>query len=249
MRCFENNPAVARVYHQPVKSGFREGKPFDYSIFNLDGPNHEEMVVAKETIGGFLKPEANFAPIPPGSDGFLLGAWTLSIDLLVSTEPLVLLRDPLQTWGSIERLNRFSRGISPYQSPIELFIDSFINVASFAIDALARDLPIHIFTLEQLGAYPEECLRHICEKWDMPWSPAMVTWTLPYGAKTWFSEEAKDRFENDPRFRKSKESLTASKAFGYMPTAVDGGMSDSDREVIAERLMPLYDEVARLAER
>lgn len=247
MRCFENNPAVDRVYHQPVKSGFREGKPFDYSIFDSDGPNRDKIVIAKETIGGFLKPETDFTPIPPGSDAFLLGAWALSTDLLVRTEPLVLFRDPMHTWASIERLNRFSRGISPYQSPIEFFVDSYTNVASFAIDAYARGLPIHIITLEQLGERPEECLQRICEKWGMSWASAMVRWNLPYGAKTWFSDEAKDRFDNDPRFRKSKESLTASKSFAYVPSTLDGAMTDDDKELITERLTPLYAEIVQLA--
>jgi hypothetical protein len=54
----------------------------------------------------------------------------------------------MQTWASIERLNRYSDGISEYHSPIEFLI------------------------------------------------------------------EAKHRFEHDPRFRKSKESLAAAHSFG-----------------------------------
>jgi hypothetical protein len=119
MRCFENNPAIDRVYHQPVKSGFREGKPFDYRIYDLESPSREREIIAKETIGGFLEPEANFAPIPPGPDALVLGIWSLSTELIVRTQPLVLLRDPMQTWASIERLNRYSVGISEYHSPIE----------------------------------------------------------------------------------------------------------------------------------
>jgi hypothetical protein len=89
----------------------------------------------------------------------------------------------------------------------------------FAIDAHNRELPIRVLTLEQLGESPEERLRQICMTWDIPWSPAMVNWTLAYGVKTWFSDEAKYRFEHDPRFRKSKESLTAAHAFAYAPSA------------------------------
>ena len=73
MRCFENNPAIDRVYHQPVKSGFREGRQFDYRIYDLERSGRERKIIAKETIGGFQNPEANFAPIPAGPDALDLG--------------------------------------------------------------------------------------------------------------------------------------------------------------------------------
>lgn len=249
MRCFENNPAIDRVYHQPVKSRFREGKPFDYRIYDLGGPSREREIIAKETIGGFLKPEANFAPIPAGPKVLVLGIWSLSTELIVRTQPLVLLRNPMQTWASIERLNRYSEGISEYHSPIEFFLESFANVVQFAVDAHKRELPIHVITLEQLGERPEECLRQICTTWGIPWSPAMINWTLAYGVKTWFSEEAKYRFEHDPRFRKSKESLTAARAFAYTPPTLDGEIADADKQLIAERLMPLYSQAVQMARR
>jgi hypothetical protein len=249
MRCFENNPAVDRVYHQPVKSGFREHKPFDYGIYDLEGPSRGKIIIAKETIGGFLKPEANFAPIPPGPDSFALGIWSLSTELVVRTRPLVLLRDPLQTWASIERLNRYSEGISEYRSPIEFFLESFANVVRFAVDARDRELPVSVITLEQLGVRPEECLRELCRRWDLPWSPAMIDWTLAYGVRTWFSEEAKHRFEHDPRFRKSKESLTAARAFDYTPSTLDGAITNTDKQLIAQRLMPLYSQAVQIARR
>src|SRR5437879_6371299 len=87
LRCFENNPAVARVFHQPVKSGFREGKLFDYGIYALDAS--EEILVAKETIGGFELVEAGFSPLPAAPDVLHLGAWTLSRELVLRVAPLV----------------------------------------------------------------------------------------------------------------------------------------------------------------
>lgn len=249
MRCFENNPAIDRVYHQPVKSGFREGRQFDYRIYDLERSSREREIIAKKTIGGFLQPEANFAPIPPGPDALDLGIGSLSTEIIVRTQPLVLLRDPMQTWASIERLNRYSDGISEYHSPIEFFIESFANVVQFAIDAHERELPIQVIALEHLGERTEVCLRQICTKWDIPWSAAMINWTLAYGAKTWFSEEAKHRFEHDPRFRKSKESLAAAHSFGYAPCALDGEIANNDRQLIAERLMPLYGRAVQMARR
>ena len=77
----------------------------------------------------------------------------------------------------------------------------------------------------------------------------MINWTLAYGVKTWFSAEAKRRFEHDPRFRKSKESLTAARAFAYAPSALDGVISDTDKQLITQRLMPLYGQAVHIARR
>jgi hypothetical protein len=247
LRCFENNPAVDRVYHQPVKSGFREGRAFDYGIYDLDGREHDQVVVAKETIGGFDVAETAFSPLPAAPDQLRLGMWTLSHEHILRIEPLVLLREPLQAWGSIERLNQYAAGRSPYHSPIDFFLTSYSNVVAFAVAARRRGLPVYVVTLEQLGARPERCLRELCRKWEIAWTPAMINWTMPYGANTWFSDEASYRMAHDPRFIRSKASLSATWHFGYVPTSTDNVITPSDLSRVDRCLTPLYKRARRLA--
>jgi hypothetical protein len=247
LRCFENNPAVARVFHQPVKSGFREGKAFDYSIYSLDTSHAAKIIVAKETIGGFELVETGFSPLPAAPDVLHLGVWALSHELVLRVEPLVLLREPLQTWASIERLNQYAAGRSPYHSPLQFFLASYANVVAFAVAARRRGLPVYVLTAEQLGRNPENCLRRVCEKWEIPWTRAMIDWPVPYGIKTWFSAEAAYRMTHDPRFIRSKESLAAANRFAYSESTVDAIVTPEARAVITQRLEVLYRRAKRLA--
>jgi len=247
LRCFENNPAVSRVYHQPVKSGFRERGVFDYSFY--EGPK-VGIHVAKETIGGFDISEAEFSPLPfqPKQPELSIGKWRPSRATLARVKPLVVLRDPMQTWASIERLNIYSDGLSPYYSPFDLFIASYTNVAEFALNANAQGLPVLAWTLERIGDDPKARLARLCQLWDIPWSSSMVDWTHPLGVNTWYSEEARERMRVDPRFIRSKESLAAASRFFYTATNPDGIVKIGDGEVIRRRLLPLYEQFRRLGE-
>lgn len=248
LRCFENHPLVDRVYHQPVKSGHRSGADFDYTYFELLDQSSQQVLVAKETIGGFDHDEANFSPLPATHGAMLrLGAWSLSRSIVERLDPVVLIRDPRQTWNSIEKLNRWSAGKSPFHSPFSFFLDSYRHVAQFALDAHHQGLNPMIVTLEDLGYLPDVLLSEICQRWGLPYDDAMVRWTLPYGAKTWFSDETRVRMASDPRFRKSKETLEHATSFAYQPSAVE--ISPLEASTIKRELEPLYETLASLAHR
>lgn len=239
LRCFENNPAVTRVYHQPIKSGYRQDGVFDYSFFELEQEGTQGILVAKETVGGFKDPETSFSPLPNRGEQEKVGPWVASPEEIKHLEPLILIRDPLQPWGSIERLNRYSEGVSKYHSPFEYFIKSYKVVNDFLSAAKDQDLPVRAITQESLGVHSREVLQAICQMWDIPWTEAMIEWTEPYGSKTWYSDEAKERMRTDPRFKRSKELLERSTRYNYRPSLVDD-IEDWQRDVIEEQLLPLY---------
>jgi len=244
LRCFENNPEVDQVYHQPIKSGYRQDGVFDYSWFDL--LNDPRTLVAKETIGGFEDPETKFSPLP-GREGLpTVGAWYASPDLITTLEPIVLLRDPVQTWASIERLNQYSAGRSRYHSPYDFFLNSYRAVAEFALEARRADLPVWCVTQEMLALDIYTMLKRICDKWKLPWHRSMVDWTLPYGEHTWFSEEAIRRMRDDPRFQKSKESLAAAHRWDYRPSST-GFLDPNVVGEIEAELRCLYNDVQLLA--
>jgi len=243
LRCFENNPYVARVYHQPVKSGYRQDGTFDYSFFQLDNP--DLILVAKETVGGFELPETTFSPIPASLDTLRREAFAPS-EQGANLRLLALFRDPLQTWASIERLNIYSAGISPYYSPFKYFVTSFEAVFSFLTEARRLGINIRVITQEMLAAQPVVILKTICKLWEIPWSPAMVAWTHPYGAKTWFSDEARFRMDHDPRFMKSKEALAASNSYRYVPSTTEF-VAPEHRVEIRYQLNPLYAAITKMA--
>jgi len=142
LRCFENNPAVDQVFHQPIKSGYRQGEDFDYSFFDYDEQQEAKILVAKETVGGFVQPETAFSPLPNHGEHTKIGPWLAAPSEIKTLEPLILVRDPLQTWMSIERLNRYSKNISPYYSPFEYFDASYTNVITFLSAARQQKLPV-----------------------------------------------------------------------------------------------------------
>lgn len=240
LRSFENNPSVDQVFHQPIKSGYRQDGTFDYSFFDLEQKDRGHLFVAKETVGGFAVPETIFSPLPNFGEHEQVGPWLASPSEITKLEPLILIRDPLQTWASIERLNRYSEGISEFHSPFEYFEASYRKVAEFLIAAKARELPVHCVTQEMLGQDPVNIMSRICDKWDMPWSESMIFWDKPYGVKTWFSNEAKTRMLTDPRFKRSKESLEASTRYDYNPSVVDD-IAPWQVETIETGLRPLYE--------
>lgn len=232
-----------------MKSGFREGRAFDYGIYSIDQVHTGEIIVAKETIGGFDLVETGFSPLPATPGSLHLGAWAISHELILQIAPLVLVREPVQTWASIERLNRYAKGRSPYYSPLDFFLSSYANVVAFAVAARRQGLPVYVLTAEQLGANPEACLRQLYDKWDIPWTRTMVDWTIPYGAKTWFSNEALHRMSHDPRFIRSKESLAAATRFAYAASSVSNVVSPEERNLIKQQLEALYRRARRLSRR
>ena len=247
LRCFENNPAVTKVFHQPIKSGYRQDGEFDYTFFDLAATIGDDIFVAKETIGGFQVPETQFSPLPEAGPHVTIGSWSLDRQQVVGLEPLILMRDPLQTWGSIERLNRASLGLSPFHSPFDFFVTSYKAVAAFALASRTEDLPVWCVTQELLATDIRAVLKRVCERWSIPWHPSMVEWTQEYGVRTWFSEEAQYRMDNDFRFQQSKAALAASHRWQYRESPTDD-VSPEDREIIESDLRPLYAKFCALAE-
>jgi len=97
-----------------------------------------------------------------------------------------------------------------------------------------------------LGAEPSIVMPQICAKWGIPWTDTMINWALPYGAKTWFSNEARDRMMNDPRFRKSKESLEASTKYNYRSSPMIA-IVERHKKHIRKHLLPLYEQATAYA--
>lgn len=247
LRCFENNPHVDMVYHQPVKSGYRQNGEFDYSFFWLDEHDLARVFVAKETVGGFVRPEAEFMPIGDEYLGELfIGERFPGPHFIDKVRPLFLFRDPLQTWNSINRLNRLSDGLSPFFSPFEYFVISYRNVFEF-LD-YSREVTPHAYclTIEQLGADPEWFLNALCHRWDLRYHSAMVKWELGYGDRTWYSEETKHRHDTDARFKLSKESVERSTEFGYTPSPLSD-IHPEHLQIITRDLQPLYTRAQRWA--
>lgn len=252
LHCFANNPHVDLAWHQPIKSGYRENGTFSYEVFKGEGtvPAGEKRVwVAKETIGGFFRAEASFSPFPSSEvrdDSLMVGRWVVSRKSIQRLKPLVLIRDPLQVWNSIKKLNKMSAGVSKYHSHFDYFVDSYSAVAEFLFAAKEIGLPVFAVTQEMLGAAPQKVLPRICDKFGIPYSDAMVQWTEQYGSKTWFSEEALERFRSDPRFQHSKLVLKNSTHYDYRPSKVN--ILDEDKAVIEKQLLPLYAKAAAFAE-
>ena len=248
LRCFENNPDVDRVYHQPVKSGFRQDGTFDYGFFSLDAQEPNKIFVAKETVGGFQQPEVDYSPLPAAGGQVSIADRFPSPEDIVKVRPLFLFRDPFQVWNSINRLNVFSAGKSPYFSPFSFFIESLQNVFEFM--QYARRVTPHAYcvTLERLASDPKRFIRSICEKWEIPYTDQMVDWTLPYGQRTWYSDETRHRMAHDPRFMHSKELLEKSRTFGYKPSELKG-ITEAHIQEISEKLMPLYEQIVKISER
>lgn len=251
LHCFANNPHVDLAWHQPIKSGYRENGTFSYEVFSGDSNNSAEekrVWVAKETIGGFFRPEASFSPLPDcvsGEDCFTVGRWNVSRKSIQRLKPLVLIRDPLQVWNSIKKLNEMSAGVSKFHSPFDYFVESYSAVAEFLFAAKESGLPVFAVTQEMLGADPQRVLSRICDKFGIPYSDSMVHWTVPYGNKTWFSEEAQERFRSDPRFQRSKDILKNSTQYDYRPSKIN--IRDEDKAIIEEQLRPLYAKAAAFA--
>lgn len=247
LHAFANNSNVDTVFHQPVKSGYREDKnEFDYSFFEIGNDRYGHVLVAKETVGGFAGAEATFSPLPNHGDNIMVGPWMASPDEIRRIEPMILIRDPFQTWNSIHKLNEYSAGKSEYYSPFEYFVQSYKNVADFLIAAKEEGLPVHALTQEMLAADPHGIMEKLCDKWGIPYDPAMVNWSLPYPSKTWFSHEALERFENDPRFQYSKEVLQNSTGYDYRPSPTRAIEADKATIIEAE-LYPRYEAAKRLA--
>ena len=244
LHSFANNPSVDVAFHQPIKSGYRENGTFSYEVFKEEScmsGEGQRVWVAKETIGGFELPEASFSPLPHTAstlDSVTLGPWVVSLKALHRLKPLVLIRDPLQVWNSISKLNKYSEGKSKYYSPFDYFVKSYMAVAEFLFAAKENGLPVFAVTQEMLAANPQEILSRICDLWGIPYFKSMVHWTEPYGSKTWFSDEALERFRSDPRFQLSKAVLTNSTHYDYRPSNPD--VLPEHEEVIEKQLRPLF---------
>lgn len=247
LRCFENNPDVEEVHHQPVKSGFRQDGTFDYGFFSLDEGREDKIFVAKETVGGFAPEETDFSPVPKAPGGTSIANRFPSQEAIDKVRPLFLFRDPQQTWNSINKLNDYSAGRSPFHSPFEYFITSYRNVFEFLMHAKSVTPNAHCLTLEELARDPRSVLENLCAKWNIRYHEQMVEWDLPYGERTQFSEETKMRMETDPRFMKSKEGLERSSRFEYSPSVLD--IMTEHRERILAELQPLYENACELSEK
>lgn len=247
LRCFENNPAIMEVYHQPVKSGFRQDGTFDYQFFSLDEGDESSIYIAKETVGGFAPPETRFNPLTEAtSNRPSIAERFPSVEAIEKVRPLVLFRDPMQTWNSINKLNKYSKGKSEFHSPFRYFISSYRNVFEFLMHAKGITRHAYCLTLERLASNPYEVLRDVCSKWQIKFHDQMIEWSLPYGQKTHYSEETMDRMEHDARFKKSKESLEKSWRFHYTESLVRG-IRTAHRRKIQNELQPLYDQAIALA--
>lgn len=248
LRCFENNISVEQVYHQPIKSGFRQDGTFDYGFFLLDKDDPSKIFVAKETVGGFQRPEVEFSPLQTTKKVASISDRFPFSEEIAQVKPLFLFRDPFQTWNSINKLNVFSAGKSPFFSPFSYFLKSYQNVFDFMVYAKKVTKDVYCITLELLASDPKLMFSRICDKWNIPYYDQMIDWTLPYGEKTVYSEETKERMSKDPRFIRSKQGLEESSSFSYKPSEVSG-VSDEQMQIIKTKVLPIYEQIVSISKK
>jgi hypothetical protein len=102
---------------------------------------------------------------------------------------------------------------------------------------------VYCITLELLASDPKLMFQSICDKWDIPYYQQMIDWAFPYGEKTVYSEETKERMSKDPRFIRSKQGLEESSSFSYKPSEITG-ITDEQMQTIKTKVLPIYETVS-----
>ena len=235
LRAFENNPHVHGV-HQPIKSSLRETGVVDYSIYQQDHPIYLQypgkFIVAKETIG-FVNEECTFNPFPDDI-------------AIIESKPLFMFRDPFQTWNSWIKFEYIEQ---ERKTDFDFFIISYQHTYKLCKNAIQVSSNASCLTLEKLGDSPQKIFPNICHKWGIPYDTNMLQWSFSFGQNTTFTAKAWQLITEDPVIQKSVEGLRKETTFSYRPLKQEElKITPDEKDRISQQLLPLYEEVYKLAE-
>lgn len=166
--CFGQDPEL-RVIHQPIKSGLLRWGIEDYRIF-FKKPLGARAIIFKETIGSRKLRTSRLIVFP-------------SKELVSNTDQVFIFREPLETWRSWLKYNykNLDFFLISYKHTFHLLKES-LEIAPQRVTCITQDLFLD---------YPEQVLRELCSKWEIPYRENMLWWERPFGSDTCLIEFSK----------------------------------------------------------
>ncbi|KAI1820304.1 Haloacid dehalogenase-like hydrolase [Xylaria intraflava] len=140
----------------------------DYSILR-DARNHDvvqrasgdgkRILICKEELGNDTKKgECSYELLPSRSE-------------YAAVRPVFLIRDPVRVFDSWKKIG---------WTDLRSLIDCFDNL--FRMLAQADSSLISCLLYEQLAQEPRREVERVCARWGIPFSPAMLDFTMPFGS-------------------------------------------------------------------
>jgi hypothetical protein len=223
--------------YQPIKTGVRERKYPDHSVF--DGTHsafleHSAPVfLIKETFGHANINECCFQLFPDQNT-------------IHNSKPLFLFREPVATWNSWKKLC-FAACNETGVSDLNLFLKAYFFTYQLFLTTQMDSPHVKCITREFLLKQPQTMLAMICQHWNIPFSENMIHWDKSFNNnQNFFCAESERK-----SFSKIMTVLQGSSVLAFTDSdtnVYDSLVTELEREEIKIALQPLYAKIVELSE-
>jgi hypothetical protein len=194
----------------------------DYSIYNLLA--EKPYLVYKTTFGYKTKLEATYKPFRSNED-------------VLSTKPLFMFREPVQTYNSWKK---------KAWGNIEIFVMSYIHTKELYDRAKDISNIIRCITYEHIGKCPKKLFKQVFDYWDFPYDPSILKWNTSLGEMTIqfygdYNKQMKGRFCKDIKKGIYSSIINGCQTFHYVSNPII--LDEGEIHQIESQLLDVYLEI------
>lgn len=238
MRSMAQSPHT-HCFFQPIKEGVREHRGPDYSIFDGSHKAFAEhpgkIFFIKETFGHAFQEECCFDAFP-------------DLDAIERSQPIFLLRDPVGTWSSWKKLKAAGKKGWEGVCDFNLFKMAYQHTYDSFLKAKAISDQATCLTRDHLLKNPHQAFQLICQRWDIPFTEAMINWNKPFKVEEISCGEGHQETFTRLQHKDMRESTGFYAVENQGDRAQNSLVTDEEREAIAATLQPLHEQFATWCE-
>lgn len=241
-----NQSSDVHCIYQPMKEGIREGGKPDYSIFDGSHVAFEkhpgQIFFIKEVLGHAYLEECRFELFPDQ-------------DAIERSKPLFLLRDPVGTWSSWKKCKAAGKEGWEGICDLNLFKIAYQHTYDTFVQTRSISDQVSCLTREYLLKNPQRVFQFICQRWDIPFTEAMIHWRKPFDVNSFSCGENRRDIPNKVDYdhratfnRIQHKDVRESTSFYAVENKQDryqeSLVTPEEREEIEATLRPLHEKFA-----